>query len=374
MPSNTRTWGAGRSGAAALVGMMLTAALLAGCTTTPQRPASMHPGSTAVSGSSASGSPSVGSVSDVVVGLEAPWSIAFHGDTALVSARDSGKILEIVGGKTREVGSVEGSTASGEGGLLGIAVFAGFLYAYFTAGNENRIQRFELTGKAGSLGLGAPQTILEDLPAANVHNGGRIAFGPDKLLYVTVGDAGDSPKAQDRESLAGKILRLTPEGTVPADNPFKGSPVYSLGHRNPQGLAWAKNGSMYASEFGQNTWDELNLIKAGANYGWPEVEGIAKDDRYMDPVQQWAPGEASPSGMTIADDSIWIANLRGERLRRVPLDQSSSLSEHLVGTHGRLRDVVVAPDGALWVLTNNTDGRGQPGAGDDRILRFTPPE
>lgn len=130
---------------------------------------------------------------------------------------------------------------------------------------------------------------------------------------------------------------------------------------------------MYASEFGQNTWDELNVIKAGANYGWPEVEGIASDERYENPVQQWAPEAASPSGMAIADGSIWIANLRGERLRQVPLTDAGSSREHLVGQYGRLRDVAVAPDGSLWVLTNNTDGRGQAGPDDDRILRLTPP-
>ncbi|WP_325049618.1 PQQ-dependent sugar dehydrogenase [Galactobacter caseinivorans] len=309
----------------------------------------------------------------MAVGLEAPWSIAFHGKTALVSARDSGKILELVDGKAREVGSIEGSTAAGEGGLLGIAVFEDSLYAYFTAGEENRIERFDLTGEPGNLGLGETETIVEDLPAAGVHNGGRIAFGPDKMLYVTVGDAGNSSDAQERESLSGKILRLTPDGKVPQDNPFEGSPVYSLGHRNPQGLAWAENGTMYASEFGQNTWDELNVIKAGANYGWPEVEGIASDERYENPVQQWAPEAASPSGMAIADGSIWIANLRGERLRQVPLTDAGSSREHLVGQYGRLRDVAVAPDGSLWVLTNNTDGRGQAGPDDDRILRLTPP-
>lgn len=364
------TWRRGRTSLTAVA--IAAAALLAACTDSSNPSVPSQSGSTAQSTQAGTGDATGGSVSDVAVGLEAPWSIAFHGKTALVSARDSGKILELVGGTPREVGTIEGSTPSGEGGLLGIAVFEGFLYAYFTAGDENRIERYELTGKPGSLGLGEPEVILKGVDAASTHNGGRIAFGPDKMLYVTVGDAGNRAAAQDRGSLSGKILRLTPDGKVPADNPFAGSAVYSLGHRNPQGLAWDTQGTMYAAEFGQNTWDELNVIKAGANCGWPEVEGIADDDRYVNPVQQWEPGEASPSGISIADGSIWIANLRGERLRQVPLSDTSSSSEHLVGSNGRLRDVVVAPDGSLWVLTNNTDGRGQPGPGDDRILRFDP--
>jgi glucose/arabinose dehydrogenase len=214
--------------------------------------------------------------------------------------------------------------------------------------------------------------VLEGIPAAGHHNGGRLAFGPDGMLYATAGDAGDTASAQDRDSLAGSILRMEPDGTVPRDNPFDGSPVYSYGHRNPQGLAWDSDGTLYASEFGQDTWDELNVIEPGGDYGWPEVEGIADDDRFIDPVQQWEPADASPSGIAVTDDSIWIANLRGARLTEVPLDDLGDSTEHLVEEHGRLRDVVVAPDDTLWVLTNNTDGRGDPGPGDDRILRFAP--
>jgi glucose/arabinose dehydrogenase len=165
---------------------------------------------------------------------------------------------------------------------------------------------------------------------------------------------------------------MTPDGTVPADNPFENSLVYSTGHRNPQGLAWDEDGTLWASEFGQDTWDELNIIEAGANYGWPQVEGIADDDRFRDPIQQWAPSTASPSGIAIAADRGWIAALRGERLLEVPLDAAETSTSRFAGEHGRIRDVVVAPDGSLWVLTNNTDGRGSPGPGDDRILRVAP--
>ena len=357
-------------GLPALASTLLVAAVSAGCASSPERPPVGEPSAT--SRASGSGESAVsGNVSTLASGLDAPWSIAFDGQTALLSERDSGRILEFAGdGGLREVGTVDGVRARGEGGLLGIAVRDGFLYAYFTADDENRLERFALNGSPGSRSLGDPQTILDGLASASIHNGGRIAFGPDGMLFVTVGDAGNREDAQDRDSLSGKILRLTPDGNVPADNPFADSPVYSFGHRNPQGLAWDGDGTMYAAEFGQNTWDELNVIEPGRNYGWPLVEGIADDDRFVDPIQQWSPVDASPSGMTVADGSIWIANLRGKRLREVPLDDTSSSRQHLVGEYGRLRDVVVAPDGSLWVLTNNTDGRGDPGPDDDRVLRL----
>lgn len=344
--------------------------MVTGCTAGPEQASSARPSATAPSSERR---PSDAEVSTVASGLHAPWSIAFVGDSTLVSERDSGRILEVAGdGAPREVGRIANATAMGEGGLLGIAAHDGYLYAFFTAGDENRVERYRLSGDPGSRALGRAETILRGIPSARNHNGGRIAFGPDDMLYVTVGDAGRRQAAQDRSSLSGKILRLTPDGRVPADNPFRDSPVYSWGHRNPQGLAWAADGTMYASEFGQDAWDELNVITPGQNYGWPVVEGIAGDDRFVDPVQQWRPAEASPSGIAIADGSIWIANLRGKRLREVPLGDTTSSIEHLVGEYGRLRDVAFAPDGSLRILTNNTDGRGAPGPEDDRLLRLNP--
>ncbi|MGY0498556.1 PQQ-dependent sugar dehydrogenase [Nocardia sp. FBN12] len=303
--------------------------------------------------------------------LDAPWSIAFHGTTPLVSERDSARILEIGADGTQfEVGVIDGVEPSGEGGLLGIAVRDRHLFAYYTAAHDNRIERFDLGGQPGNFSLGGRTPILAGLPAAANHNGGRIAFGPDGMLYATVGDAGERRTAQDRAALGGKILRMTPDGQAPADNPTPGSLVYSYGHRNPQGITWTADGRMLASEFGQNTWDELNLIEPGGNYGWPEVEGIAGRAGFVDPVQQWKPSEASPSGMTNVGGFVYLANLRGERLRRIPLDELTRSTELLVGEYGRLRDVAVAPDGSLWLLTNNTDGRGDPAAGDDRIVRL----
>ena len=310
-------------------------------------------------------------VSIIAENLDVPWSVAFHEGAAFVSERESGRILEIGDdGAVRETGVIADVEPRGEGGLLGIAVHDGHLYAYLTTARENRVDRYELTGGVGAFGLGDAETIIAGIEAGTNHNGGRIAFGPDGMLYVAVGDAGNRETAQDRESLSGKILRLTPAGDIPADNPFAGSAVYSYGHRNPQGLAWDDSGALYASEFGQDTWDELNLIESGGNYGWPDAEGTAERSGLIDPIQQWAPADASPSGIAIVDGTVFIANLRGERLREVALADPATSAERFVGDYGRLRDVVVAPDGSLWLLTNNTDGRGDPRAGDDRIIRI----
>lgn len=315
----------------------------------------------------------VGEPEDLVTGLEAPWSIVFAGESPLISERDSGDILEIVDGQTRVVGTVADVAPAGEGGLLGLAVRDSDLYVYFTgADGDNRVDRYALTGSPGSLALGAPQEVIAGIPGGRTHNGGRIAFGPDGMLYITTGDAQDRPRAQDVNSLSGKILRVTPDGAVPQDNPYPGNPLWSLGHRNVQGLAWAADGTMFSSEYGQDTWDELNVITKGGNYGWPEVEGIGEqvgDTVYTNPVQQWNPDDASPSGMTIAGDTIYIANLKGERLRVVPVAAPAEGSDLYTDEFGRLRDVAVAPDGSLWFLTNNTDGRGTPKGGDDRIKR-----
>lgn len=337
---------------------------------------SSAPASQVANGSPETGVPT-GAPEEVASRLEAPWSIAFYEDTALVSERDSARILEIDdqhSGQVREVATVAGVFASGEGGLLGLSIRADYLYAYFTAEADNRIQRFPIRRGSDGVELGSPETILAGIAKADFHNGGRLAFGPDGMLYATVGDAGDPSTAQDHRSLSGSILRMKPDGSVPQDNPFDDSLVYSYGHRNPQGLAWDGDGIMYASEFGQDTWDELNIIEPGGNYGWPKVEGLsdsaADDGDFTDPVQQWGPDQASPSGIAISEDTILIANLRGRRLRTVPLSDLAAAETAYAQTFGRLRDVVTTPSGEVWILTNNTDGRGDPGAADDRILHI----
>lgn len=369
-----------RFAAAATVVMVAASACSSGSDTTAERttpPASSGSAPSTAATSAAGTSPAAQDQSGprtIAQNLQTPWSIAFHGPTALVSERDSGRILELTSnGGTREIGRVGNLRAVGESGLLGIAVRGNELYAYSTTPSDNRIQRFALTGSPGSLSLGAPREVLTGLPSGVIHNGGRIAFGPDGMLYATVGDTADTSRPQRQDDLGGKILRMTPDGKVPAGNPFPGSLVYSLGHRNPQGLAWGSDGTLYSSELGQDTWDELNVIKPGANFGWPEVEGKGGRDGFTDPVQQWRPSEASPSGIAIIDDTIYVTNLRGARLRAVPTSDLGTSTESMVDEHGRLRDAARAPDGRLWVLTNNTTGNGTPRDGDDRILSIAPP-
>jgi glucose/arabinose dehydrogenase len=280
----------------------------------------------------------------------------------------------------RTVGTVPGVVHAGEGGLLGLAAPQAkshtaadprFVYAYLTTKADNRVVRMPLTGSTGHHRLGTPQPILTGIPKAEFHDGGRLAFGPDGMLYVTVGDAGASDNAQSVHSLSGKILRLTPTGGIPADNPFPGSPVYSLGHRNPQGIAWDSHGTLWASEFGQDTWDELNIITPGGNYGWPVVEGIGHNRLYIDPVHEWPTDQASPSGIAIVGDTIFMAGLGGQRLWTIGTTNGGTPVTVVSSTDalGRLRDVLVDSDDTLWLLTDNTDGRGSPRPGDDRIVK-----
>ncbi|WP_242497676.1 PQQ-dependent sugar dehydrogenase [Microbacterium protaetiae] len=363
-----------------MVRILLAATLavaLVGCA--PQAaPTSNAPSETAPSSTESGGTaPSGAAPSTIVDGLAAPWSIALLPDGgALVSQRDDGTILEITAAHTvREVGVVPSVVADGEAGLNGIAVHTDgdttWLYAYHAASSDNRVVRMPLRGRAGSYRLGAVEVVLSGIHKATFHNGGRIAFGPDGMLYVTTGDAGSSTDSQDTSSLNGKILRVTPQGQSAPGNPF-GNAVYSYGHRNVQGIAWTADGTMWASEFGQNTWDELNVIVPGGNYGWPVVEGIAHDDRFRDPLVQWPTDQASPSGLAARGSELYLASLRGERLWRVVTDRGSVVGDPspVLSGYGRLRDVTVAADGSLWILTNNTDGRGSPRSGDDRLLRF----
>jgi glucose/arabinose dehydrogenase len=356
--------------------MVFAAALatLVGCTSPPPLPS---PGSPPLPTPSVDGGPvqPVGTPTVLAEGLGAPWSVVrLASGSALISERDSGTVKELErGGAVRTVGHVDGTVHQGEGGLLGLEVSAEgnetWLYAYLTTASDNRIVRMPLLGDAGGYTLGAQQKILTGLKKAANHDGGRIKIGPDGLLYATVGDAGQTSNAQDPRSLNGKILRMTLTGAVPADNPTPGSLVYSMGHRNPQGLAWDADGQLWASEFGQNAWDEFNRIEPGGNYGWPTAEGIANRPGFIDPVYQWPTSDASPSGLAYVHGTFFMAALRGARLWAIypgaPLDAVA----HFTGEYGRLRDAVPGPDGTLWVLTNNTDGRGSPRDGDDRLLQ-----
>ncbi len=335
--------------------------------------------------SSAPVAPAVASET-IATGLQVPWGLAFLPDgTALVTLRDRAEILRIERARTGQtrppapvsLGQVPGVEPDGEGGLLGIAVSPRFgsdrtIFVYLTSRDDNRVLRMTLSGSTLTPG----PVIVKGIPKASRHDGGRLAFGPDGYLYIATGDAGAGDPAQDKTSLSGKILRVTAGGSPAPGNPFPGSPVWTLGHRNVQGLAWDRAGTMYASEFGQSTWDELNRIEPGRNYGWPVLEGIAHRPGFTDPLVQWPTDDASPSGLAIGPDgAAYLAALRGESLWRVPFNPNGTAATPqrlLRGTYGRLRTVLTAPDHRLWLITSNTF-RGDPRPGDDRILALRLP-
>ena len=314
---------------------------------------------------------------DIARDLRAPWGIdLLPGGDALVTERDTRRILRVTPqGQVTAVGDVPEAEGNGEGGLLGIAVSPRFdtdslVYVYFSTPTENRIERMAFDGRT----LGPRQPLVTGIPSAMIHDGGALEFGPDGMLYAGTGDATNPALAQDPASPAGKVLRMTPDGGPAPGNPFPNSIVYSLGHRNIQGLAFDSDDRLWASEFGANTWDELNLIRPGGNYGWPQVEGRG-GGQFVQPAAQWPVADASPSGIAIVDDVIYMAALRGQRLWRIPIagDGVGEPVASLQGEHGRLRGVEQAGDGSLWVTTSNRDGRGTAAPGDDRILRVTLP-
>ena len=347
----------------ALVAAALTSVSLAAC-------GSDAPASGPVPATPSVAPPVVSVAGDRTDGLVSPWGlVALPDGSALVSERDTRRIVQVAsdGGQV-EATVIDEAVPDGEGGLLGLAVdpTSTWLYAYVTTAEDNRVIRVPLDDLSS-----AREDIVTGIPKAGIHNGGRIAFGPDGMLYVATGDAGQPELAQDPDSLAGKILRIDPEGAVPADNPFPGSPIWSLGHRNVQGLAFDSRGQLWATEFGSKDADELNLIEPGANYGWPAVEGTGTDPAYANPQAQWSPTSlASPSGLAIVDDVAYVASLRGEVLWQVPLvgDRAATPIALDLGDLGRLRTVEALPDGSLWLMTSNTDGRGDPRDADDRIL------
>ncbi|MFI7294291.1 PQQ-dependent sugar dehydrogenase [Streptomyces sp. NPDC050121] len=367
--------------------LLVTAGCSSGSGGPPSASPSASPGRTAAQTSAPAEEtpPAKGTVKvvrTVTEGLNTPWGLApLPEGSLLVASRDEGKITRVdeKTGRKTELGEVPGVFAAGEGGLLGLALSPDYasdhmVYAYFTSVSDNRIVRmlYDTKRPAGDQ-LGAPDTIFKGIPKGMIHNGGRIAFGPDGMLYAGTGESGDRGLAQDRKSLGGKILRLTPEGEPAPGNPFPDSPVYSYGHRNVQGLAWDSKQRLFASEFGQDTWDELNAIEPGADYGWPAAEGTSKDPKYQNPIAQWHTDDASPSGIAYAEGSIWMAGLKGQRLWRIPLKGTAASADpqaFLKSEYGRLRTVVSAGGDKLWVTTSNTDGRGDPRTGDDRILEL----
>jgi len=295
-----------------------------------------------------------------------------------VSSRDQARIYRVKSNaRQHRIGTVPGvvsnGASGGEAGLLGLAVSPHFstnhwLYAYMSTASDNRVVRMRY--RHGS--LGRVHVLLKGIPHGLHHNGGRIAFGPDGRLYVTTGEGGVASRAQHKKSLGGKILRLTARGKAPGDNPFNGSPlVYSYGHRNIEGLAWDSAGRLWATEFGDHAWDELNLIRPGRNYGWPATEGRTSNPAYTSPKAVWHTYNAGPSGIAIINNVAWIGGVTGHRLLRVKLSGASvaSKKKFLVDRYGRLRTAAAAPDGTLWLTTSNTDHRATPGPRDDRIFK-----
>jgi glucose/arabinose dehydrogenase len=357
-----------------LLGLLAVSALVVGACTSGGDDAKSAPDPMAKASSPSAGA-SKARRKTIATGLHVPWGIAFLPNRdALVAERTTGRILRIGhrGGKPKVAMRMPGvDTGAGEGGLLGLAVSPHYrrdklVYAYFTSHSDNRIVRFKLGGK--------PRKVLTGIRRGLIHNGGRIAFGPDGKLYAGVGETGDEGLAQDRHTLNGKILRMNPSGSVPKGNPFKGSLVWSYGHRNVQGLAWDRQGRLWATEFGQNTFDEVNLIRKGRNYGWPNVEGkgSTQGGRYTNPKVTWRTSVSSPSGDAIRRGYLYVAALAGQRLWRIKLNGTrvGRPKALLKGRYGRIRTVVRTPGGRLWIATSNNDGRSNARRGDDRIVQL----
>jgi glucose/arabinose dehydrogenase len=327
-------------------------------------------------------------VETVLSGLDTPWSLNFAPDGRLFVTERPGRVRIVTTGGSSEVALTLDVYNLGEAGLLGLALDPEFaqnhyVYLYYSAsvrsGSVNRIVRYREVNSQ----LAERVLLLDNIPGAQNHDGGRLRFGPDGLLYASAGDAGDSNTAQDVASLAGKILRLNRDGTVPGSNRFS-SPVYTYGHRNPQGFDWhPATGDMWASEHGNSGNDEVNAIRAGLNFGWPRIEGSATMAGMEPPVTSYSPAIA-PSGASFYRgqrfpqfaNNLFVATLRGTHLLRLTVDTAArrvTAQERLLeGTFGRLRDVISGPDGYLYFCTNNRDGRGNPTSVDDRVLRIVP--
>ena len=346
----------------------LTAGLLAAASTSNAR--------TRSDGETGSGIDSVPSaIRTVSSGWTVPWGLSWLPDgSALITERDSFKLFKLTQSGTKtQIGTVPNVvTTSGEGGLLGVAVSPNwnsdhYVYLMHSASADNRIVRMTYDGSS----LSGYKVLVTGIAKNKYHNGGRIKFGPDGYLYATTGDAQNSNLAQDKDSVNGKILRMTTAGNPAPGNPF-GTLVYSLGHRNPQGLTWDAQGRLWEAEFGNSKYDELNLIESGKNYGWPTCEGSCSTSGMTNPKRQWTVSEASPSAVTYADGALYLAALRGERLWRIPVDGTSAgtPAAYYVGQYGRLRTVEKIPGkNALWLSTTNADNNGGEPDGADKVFQ-----
>lgn len=310
--------------------------------------------------------------SDVLAeNLSIPWAMDFLPNNTMIFTQRGGSVSLLDNGVVKNIGNIS-VTAIGESGLLGVAVDPEFsqnkyIYLYYTSSRGNRVSRFVLTDK-----LQNETILLDNIPSAAIHNGGRIKFGPDGKLYITTGDANNRSSAQDINSLSGKILRMNKDGSVPADNPYKNY-VYTLGNRDPQGLAWnPNNGILYESEHGDIQNDEINILVSGGNYGWPIYQGNNNAPGYISPLIVYTNFTLAPSGMAFYNNELYVAGLRGSQVRVINLsDNGTSIAgqKSLFTQFGRVRDVV-AHNGYIYICTSNTDGRGIPQIGDDKIIRI----
>ncbi|MFC7062502.1 PQQ-dependent sugar dehydrogenase [Halobacillus seohaensis] len=313
---------------------------------------------------------------ELTTSLESPWDIENSGDTIFISERE-GTIARIEEGEDLEREPVETEkniTQIGEGGLLGLKLHPGFAtnqhaFGYHTYEEEGEVYNrlIKLEYKDGQwLEI---EALLEKIPGNNYHNGGRVEIGPDKLIYITTGDAQNESLAQNKESLAGKILRLDFNGDIPEDNPNQNSYVYSYGHRNPQGLGWSEQGELFASEHGPSNHDEINKIEPDQNYGWPIIVGEESSEGMQEPLFQTGNDTWAPSGLLVYDDHLYVATLTGQSIRT--LDQLGENPQVVTDQYGRVRDVETI-DESIYFITNNTDGRGNPDSKDDRLIRYKP--
>ncbi len=322
----------------------------------------------------------------VAEGLDTPWALAFLPDGSFLITERPGRVrLVTSNGQLQEepVAVLEKVKEIGEGGLLGIALhpdFANnhFVYLYYTFQGEagetlNRVVRMTLE----NMKLQAEEVIVDNIPGAANHNGGRIKFGPDNYLYITTGDAQETTQSQEVNSLGGKILRITDEGQPAMGNPFNNL-VYSYGHRNSQGLAWDKQGRLWATEHGRSGalsgLDEINLVESGKNYGWPIIQGEETQAGMERPAFNSGPSNTwAPAAATFFNNSLFFTGLRGQALYELVMNEGEMiLKEHFKQQFGRIREIVLGPDNYLYIGTSNQDGRGNPEASDDRIIKIDP--
>lgn len=317
----------------------------------------------------------------VATNLEVPWSIEFLPEGDLLVTERPGNLVRISNGERILIANIDDVKNFGEGGLMGLVLHPDFesnnlIYLMYTYDNEgdntkNRVVRYKYENDT----LSEREIIVDEIPGARFHNGGRIKFGPDKFLYITTGDSQEPSLSQNRDSLAGKILRVTEDGSPAPDNPFD-TLVYSYGHRNPQGITWDENGNLWQTEHGRSLptgFDEINQIKPGLNYGWPEIEGDETRSGMESPVadsglETWAPGSAA-----IVRNSLFFGGLRPEALFEYKIYENNQvLVKHFSNEFGRIREATLGPNGYLYITTSNRDGRGEPVAEDDRIIKIDP--